>query len=190
MLRPNDQLNMHIQCIVAVLLILCLPLVYGNERVGNEGQEIEKSIQLNITSQLGDNAVYVDGDVVSYFVSTSLDAYLVLIYRDASQNIVQLLPNLHDPRSFFKAGDFIEIPGMHASFVFQVSKPFGSEQVYMFASDQPFPSLRGERLKNGLLLLEHRSTDLILSIMREHGKNGSRFYGEAKTSITTAERLF
>ncbi len=146
-----------------------------------------RNIKLDITSHLGDGKTYREGDVISYFISSDRDAYLLLIFEDAENNLVQILPNLHSGNVFHRAGNFFEVPGTDAVFEFKITEPYGVERVWVFATTKPFPALLGRGLENGLVLL-NKSMHRIRSQLRDYALDAGLAYGETSTTITTVPK--
>ena len=144
-------------------------------------------IRLQITSHLGDGQTYREGDSISYFVSTDLDAYLLLIYADAANNLIQILPNRYSGEGFFPAGKYLQIPGPRDRFEFTITAPFGLERVWAFASSRPFPRLKGAELENGLVLLQS-DLNSILKTLRQVAREPGTAYGETQATVTTVAR--
>jgi hypothetical protein len=96
-----------------------------------------RSINLSVTTHLGDTQSFRDGDIVSFYVSLDKDAYLIIIYQDARGQLSVLLPNPLYPDNFFRAGLFVPIPNEHNPFQFRITPPFGKETLWVFASDKP-----------------------------------------------------
>jgi len=144
-------------------------------------------IELEVTSSLGDGQVYTQGDEFSFFVTMDQDAYLLLIYQDASGAMTQILPNRSSGPAFYHAGVFIQVPDQQAGFVWKVQPPFGVERLWAFAIPRPFPALHGSDLRNGMRKLDG-GVDKVLRTVRESLARSSVTYGEASTAITTAAR--
>ncbi len=147
----------------------------------------EHGIKLDVTSHLGDAQTYQEGDAISFFVSTDKDAYLLLIYEDVEHHLIQTLPNKYSGEVFYKAGNYIELPGPADQFEFVIQGPFGLERLWAFAASVPFPHLKGLDLENGLVLLSDTMDD-ILKKLRNHGERPGVSYGEARTMITTVAK--
>lgn len=142
------------------------------------------TIRLQITSHLGDGQTYSEGDSITYFVSTDTNAYILLIYADAGDNLIQILPNRYSGTGFFPAGKYLQIPGPSDRFQFTITAPFGTERVWAFASSRPFPQLQGSELENGLILLQGNLNSVIKSL-RQVAKGPGTAYGEAQATVTT-----
>jgi len=146
------------------------------------------AIDLEITSELGDGQTYEEGDAISYFVSSSHDAFLLLIYQDASDNLIQILPNQHSANQIYPADLYFQVPGENVGFQFEIAAPFGDEHIWAFASTGQFPDLPGQGLENGLKFLSGVMPDIVQQL-RHIAKQQQQAYGEAKTTITTVAKL-
>ena len=91
-----------------------------------------KDIELDITTDMGDNLVYKKGDQVQFLLNLSDDAYLFIFYLDASGVLHKLLPVSYDSLLFVKAGFFIPVPDPK-NLKFIVSEPFGNEKITIVA---------------------------------------------------------
>jgi len=141
-------------------------------------------IELDITTHLGDRQTFKQGDVISFMVSLDKNAYLSLIYQDASGDLIQILPNKLSSHHFYKAGLFLAIPNSEQPFRFTVSPPYGEETLWGFASSKPLPTLTGQPRPNGFVFVG-KDISSILTLFRSH-QEGIR-YGEATTRLTTIE---
>jgi len=142
------------------------------------------AIHLQVASHLGDGQTFQEGDVISWFVSADRDAYILLIYEDASRNLIQILPNRYSGDGHFPAGRFLQIPSARDRFEFTITGPFGREKIWAFASATPFPRLAAAELENGLYLLRE-DLPTIVRRLRSAGKAAGNYYGEAQAMITT-----
>lgn len=167
------------------LLVLCLcSVIITPAEAENNTAGTLKPLQLEITTHLGDAQRFLKGDRIHFMISLDKDAYVTLFYQDASDQIVQLLPNPHHPENFFKSGLFIPYPAQNTNFDFTVQPPFGEDRVWAFASDTAVTSFNGHTLENGLARIS-MSIDQIRSILKQHSKE---FYDEARLVINTSEK--
>lgn len=143
------------------------------------------NIVLELTTPRGDGATYTAGEKISYFVSSDHDAYLLLIYVDATGNLLQVFPNHKSGDGYRKADFYMEIPDENAAFDFEIIPPFGLEQVWAFAASTPFPKFLGAGLSNGLSLLQ-QDLNAVVQQLRTHGKKNLN-YGETNVVITTVQ---
>lgn len=130
-------------------LLLCLALVAPGVFAASDPARID----IDITTHLGDRQVFAEGDLVSFFLSLERDAYVYLFYRDAENNLLQLLPNAGMPAHLYRGGMFMPLPSAEQAYQFIVVPPFGDELILAFASDNGHIELPGEELESGLLLL-------------------------------------
>lgn len=141
-------------------------------------------LTVSITTHLGDGQTFRAGDPLSFFISLDSDAHVLLLYEDASGAVSQLVPNPAFDRTFVAAGEFISMPPAEASFTFRVSEPFGTERVWLIASDQSLPGLPGRPTANGVTRVEGNATAIRQRLQDHVSRNGVR-YGEASVAITT-----
>lgn len=113
-----------------------------------------KPIHLEITSHLGDGQTFLEGDPLSFFLSLDQEAYLLVIYEDASGVLTQIIPNHASPQKLYPAKFFISVPDENASYRFRVQAPFGKEKIWAFAADVPIFEMDGIELGNGLRQLQ------------------------------------
>ena len=164
----NFEIN-RIYRITAIILLATFCLVLPKTYAANN-----KPINLSITTHLGDEQNFREGDVVSFYVSLEKDAYLAIVYQDAGGQLSVLLPNPLVADSFFKAGWFIPIPNAQNPFQFRITAPFGKETLLVFASDKPLPSLH-----SGTTIASARDT------IKKHCRKHNAVFEEASLSITT-----
>lgn len=176
----NDFCNHFVTLIV---LCLCSVVITLAEAENKNAGPLEP-LQLEITTHLGDAQSFRNGDPIHFMISLEKDAYVTLFYQDASGQIVQLLPNLHQRSNFFKAGLFIPFPGQNTNFEFTVQPPFGEDRVWAFAGDTAVNISNGQTLENGLVAIS-KSIGQIRSIMKQQSK---AFYDEALLVINTSEK--
>jgi len=141
-------------------------------------------INIGITSHLGDKQTYKEGDVISFYLSLDRDAFVIIIYQDATGNLTQIIPNELSRNNFYLAGDFFNVPNAESPFKFVINKPFGTEYLWAFANDKALPTLKGKKLKNGFIALK-TSMKKIKEILDKFGKESNGYFGQTSTSITT-----
>jgi len=149
----------------------------------------DKRISLEITSRYGDQQTYTDGDRISYYLSTNVDAYLLMIYEDASGNFIQLIPNQNSGSNLHKAEAYFEIPPSSSEYEFIVTAPYGEETLWVYSSAEPFPQLPGTLLPNGLVSLDNAPFSQINAFMKQL-KNKNIAHGEAKTTVITMPKMY
>ena len=144
-------------------------------------------IQVSVTSYLGDNQTFRQGDPIAFVASLDQDAYLLAVYEDVNGGLTQILPNAQVRTGFFKAGDFVSIPGQESRFEFRVTPPYGKEHLWVFVCNQALPlgSIATVRpMTNGLYAID---TDIrhLKQRLRQYVNDNKLKYGVAHTTIHT-----
>jgi hypothetical protein len=155
--------------------------------VANDAANATDSLQnigVEVTTYLGDQQNFREGDVVSFLLTLERDAYITAIYVDADNNLFRLIPNSRQTSHYFQANLFIPIPPQNAGYNFRVQPPYGNETLWVFASDSESPKLDGKNLDNGLVQLTE-NIDAIRKAIKAAAKHA---FGEAKVSINTSAR--
>jgi hypothetical protein len=150
------------------LLVQLLLLFISFGAVAEPARKL-KSVNLDITTHLGDQQIYHAGDKLGFMLSLNQDAYVYLFYQDSENHLLQLLPNAQQKKNLFKAGLYIPLPDPDAPFSFRVEAPFGTDQVWAFAVDHQVAMLPGQMLENGLILMS-QTIDQVRSEIRAQAK--------------------
>jgi hypothetical protein len=170
---------------IALVILLIHVCRTGGMAVGADGgpagEEGDASIQVEITTHLGDGQRFVAGDTIAFFLSLDSDAHILAVYEDAEMQRIQILPNRDQGESHYSSGLFHPIPGQGAAFQFRVAAPFGREKLWVFAAKQPFQPLAGQPLDNGLKLLSAEMATIRAALKAQAGAA----YGEACLEILT-----
>lgn len=162
-------------CAVVVILALVQnPLAAG---------QLE-TIELEITTHLGDQQTFIEGDVISFLLSLDRDAYVYLIYQDASANIFEIFPNQKSGNHFYQKGLFMPVPPPQKDVQFKVQAPFGEEELFVFATDNAEVKLNARLLVNGLSLVESTIDEIETSIRRQSVSQ----FGSASLTIKSQSR--
>jgi hypothetical protein len=84
-----------------------------------------------------DKGSYAKGEKIRIYLKGNKSFYARVVYRDAGGNVIQLLPNPYRQDNYFRAGITHEIPSTNDRFDLEVSPPFGTEDIVLFASTSP-----------------------------------------------------
>ncbi len=155
-------------CLITLLLGSCSA---ANKNTVAESSGLE-SIPLELTTHLGDQQKFVEGDEIQFLLSLGQDAYIYMYYIDAEKNIMQILPNENQRSNFYKAGYFLTIPEYEKLYRFTISEPFGDESIWVIASD------RSITIKKPLASIEN-----IKQLIK---KTSEKSYGEYVLNIVTS----
>jgi len=81
-----------------------------------------------------DKRNYKKGDKIKIYLKGNKPFFARVVYKDASGNLTQLLPNIHRTQVYFNGGTVYEIPSGHDTFELEVTPPFGPENIIVYAS--------------------------------------------------------
>ena len=128
---------MYYRIFLCLLLALCISgcSAANNTASTSSSHELD-SIPLELTTHLGEQQQFVQGDEIQFLLSLGQDAYIYMFYLDAKGDITQILPNQNQHSHFYSAGYFLTIPEYENLYRFTISEPFGEESIWIFASDQ------------------------------------------------------
>ncbi len=84
-----------------------------------------------------DKKEYVQGERMKVFVKANKPFYANVVYKQADNTLLQLLPNPYRDQNYFNGGVVYEIPSGDDRFDLEVSSPFGTENVTVYASTAP-----------------------------------------------------
>lgn len=132
LIAPCFQLRDHIIISIAYGMMLLTTIAQGQSLSTN-------SIRADITTHAGDHARFIEGSGVSFLVSLSQRAYVLLVLENGSNLRTQLYPAQSMPNVRQDMGDYL--PLTNFSTTLRVSPPFGRETVTMLVSDRPLPPL-------------------------------------------------
>ncbi len=145
---------------------------------------VRQTVNLQLTSHLGDQQRFEQGDRVSFLLSLDRPAYVYLFYRDSEHNVIQLIPNEHQPQNHYQPGLFKPLPGAKAGFSFSIQAPFGEDRVWVFATDRQVEPLPGKTLPNGLRLMSLSIEDIRSGLQQQTDS----IYDEASLVIVTENK--
>jgi len=84
---------------------------------------------------------YGRGEAIKIYIKGNKPFFGRLVYQDAVNNLIQLIPNPHRKGYYFEGGTISEIPSGRDQFELEVSPPFGSEKITLYASTSPMNEL-------------------------------------------------
>ena len=161
----------------ALSLTLLLSGCNASHNVASLSNKLE-TIPLELTTHLGDQQKFVEGDEIQFLLNLGSDAYIYMYYIDANNQITQLLPNENQASNFYTAGYFLTLPEYENNYRFTISKPFGNETVWVIASDQ--------KIETGVT---KGSADNSIEAYKKDIRQASKeFYGEYELKIVTTKQ--
>lgn len=144
----------------------------------------QQSVNVEMTTHLGDQQVFLEQDVISFYISLDQASFLYVFYQDASGKVFQLMPGKAQPEHYFTAGYYIPFPAQTSPFKFVVQAPFGEEQLWVFASEQGQLVFKGKDTAQGIKQVEQEYAELAEYIKSVSAK----LFGNARLSIKTRRR--
>jgi hypothetical protein len=163
---------------IIILLIFIPNLVFASVK----SSKLE-TINIEITSHLGDKQAFINGDVIRFLINLDVDSYITVIYQTAEGQLVQLLPNQKEKNTLYKAGLFISVPSENVPYKFTIQPPYGKEKVWVFASDKSGNKLSGTVLSNGLKVV----TTSIQKIKEKIQGYSIKHYGQSSFILHTVK---
>lgn len=77
---------------------------------------------------------YKQGETVKIFLKGNKPFYARIIYKGASGELIQLLPNPYRQNNYFNGGAIYELPSGEDRFKLEVTPPFGAESIIVYTS--------------------------------------------------------
>lgn len=81
--------------------------------------------------------IYQQGEKMLVYLKGNKPFYGKLVYQDASGKFIQLLPNPYRQEHYFNGGVIYAVPTGEDQFELEVSPPFGTEKITVYASTAP-----------------------------------------------------
>ncbi len=88
-----------------------------------------------------DKKEYKNSEKIKVYIRGNKPFYARVIYKDASGKTVQLFPNPYSSDNYFRGGTVYEIPSGEDRFDLEVSPPFGSESITIYAGSSQLGDL-------------------------------------------------
>lgn len=159
-----------------IILIFALILHATACSVSSESQLTSniQSIPLELTTHLGDQQTFFEGDEIQFLLSLGSDAYIYMYYIDATNKVMQILPSMEQINNHYSSGYFLTVPEYENHYRFTVNEPFGDEKVWIIASDRS---------------IDIDGSGMSIEDIRKKIRQGSgQAYGEYDLKITTRKK--
>ena len=88
-----------------------------------------------------DKQEYVKGERMKVFIRANKPFFANVVYKQADNSLLQLLPNPYRDQNYFNGGVVYEIPSGNDRFDLEVLPPYGTENVTVYASTSPTGTL-------------------------------------------------
>ncbi len=106
-----------------------------------------------------DKKEYKAGEKIKVYIRGNKPFYARVLYKDASGETLQLLPNPYRAENYFNGGSVYEIPAGNDKFDLEVSPPFGEENVIVYASSSPLGEISTEA-QGGVYQVKTQTRDI------------------------------
>jgi hypothetical protein len=91
-----------------------------------------------------DKKEYKSGEKIKVFIKGNKPFYARILYKDAGNELIQLLPNPYRSDNYFNGGVIYELPSGNDKYELEVSPPFGEENVIIYAGTSPLGEIKTE----------------------------------------------
>jgi hypothetical protein len=88
-----------------------------------------------------DKSEYAKGESMRLFIEGNKGFYGLIVYKDVSGDLLQLLPNAHREDNYFEGGVVYEFPTGGDRFKLEAAPPFGLETLTLYAATAPLGDL-------------------------------------------------
>lgn len=106
-----------------------------------------------------DKKEYKNSEKIKVYIRGNRPFYVRVVYKDAVGQLVQLFPNPYSSDNYFKGGTVYEIPSGEDRFDLEVSPPFGSESITVYAGSSQLGDLDLESA-SGIYAIKTRPADI------------------------------
>ena len=131
----------------------------GMEKISQNKESVDDpSAPLNVKVWT-DKKEYKGNEKIKVYIKGNKPFYARVVYKDAGGSMVQLLPNPHRSNNYFNGGTIYEIPSGEDKFELEVSPPFGSENVMVYASTSPLGDINLET-EGGIYQVKTKEADV------------------------------
>lgn len=139
-----------------------------------------------------DKKEYKNSEKIKVYIRGNKPFYARVVYKDAAGKLVQLFPNPYSSGNYFKGGTVYEIPSGEDRFDLEVSPPFGSESITVYAGSSQLGDLDLESA-SGIYDIKTKAADIGTKTrgvkIKERGNEGIKQipveFSEAAVFLTT-----
>ena len=106
-----------------------------------------------------DKESYRAGEKIKIYLKGNKPFFAIVIYRNAANNNLQLLPNPYRNDNYFQGGVIYEIPSGTDKFELEVNPPFGKESIMLYASGSELGDLNLKQ-EGSVYVVKTKSQDI------------------------------
>lgn len=161
------------------------------ERVSKKQVTDDPSAPLSVNVWT-DKKEYKSSEKIKIYIKGNKPFYARVVYKDAGGKLVQLLPNPYRSNNYFNGGVIYEIPSGEDRFELEVSPPFGSEGVIVYASSSQVGEI-DLKASGGVYEIKTRAKDIgdktrgVIIAEKGGEKKGHSEFSEAAADVKTGE---
>jgi len=140
-----------------------------------------------------DKKQYQIGEKIKIYLKGNKPFYARIVYQDAADHLIQLIPNPYRSENYFNGGVIYEIPSGRDRFELEVSPPLGLESITLYASTTQLgdldliPSQGIYMVKTGSMEVGMKTRGVkIIGKKGDHPGSPAEF-GEVKIEVNTVE---
>ena len=140
-----------------------------------------------------DKKEYKGGESIKIYLKSNKPFYARVVYKDADGKMVQLLPNPYRSNNYFNGGAVYEIPSGEDRFELEVSPPFGSEGIIVYASSSQVGEI-DLKASGGVYEIKTRAKDIgdktrgVVITEKGADKKAPAEFSEATADVKTGEK--
>lgn len=178
----------NVYCIIAATLFMFHPITRA--KATPKATDIQFTskpktmIQVELTTHLGNQPSFTEGDTYRLLVNLDQAAYLRVYYQNNAGALLQIYPHSTRESGFHEAGYFFSLSSNNNTMVFKVTQPLGTEHFWLFACDKPWPLFKYRRDKQGFLLMAE-SFNVLQQHIKQFAQNQCTQWGESHLQIET-----
>lgn len=147
----------------------------------------ETALKVRLSLDRGDGGIYRRGDRLVLFLKANLDCFVRVIYQQVDGSRVQVFPNQFQPEGRLRKDQATQIPPDQGGFTLEVTPPFGSEILKVYASTEPLPPAEGQKIANGFTLLNDKAEAMSAAMRGITVKKAEALVAEDSAVVNTVD---
>jgi len=135
---------------------------------------------------------YKKGQVMKLFLKGNKPFYGKIVYKQADGTLLQLLPNPYRTDNYFHGGTMYELPSGKDQYSLEISEPFGTENIIVYASTNEIGDGNIEKadavfaVKDNLQQTGIKTRGIKIKAGKDNSSSSAEFY-ETKLEIITGK---
>lgn len=138
-----------------------------------------------------DKKEYKAGEKIRVYIKGNKPFYARVIYKNASGDMVQILPNPYRADNYFNGATMYEMPTRNDNFELEVSPPFGEESIIVYGSTGPLGEIELQT-RGGVYQVTSKAKDVALmtrgiKLVQADGRQKPFEFSETNTPVKTCK---